>query len=103
MIEKAEEAEERRLERAIKAEAEANQPKEAQETARKLTYQERKELGKLEKAIEKLESRKTEIHQLFGDTSISADKITELSKELASIEEELEEKEMSWLELSEFV
>ncbi len=103
VIEKAEEAEERRLERAIKAEAEANQPKEAQETARKLTYQERKELGKLEKAIEKLESRKTEIHQLFGDTSISADKITELSKELASIEEELEEKEMSWLELSEFV
>ena len=103
VIEKEEELQERRLERELKAKEaskkSANQP---EETTRKLTYQERKELGRLEKSIEKLENRKTAIHEQFNDTTLTSDRIQELSIELSKIEEELDEKEMAWLELSEF-
>jgi ATP-binding cassette subfamily F protein uup len=103
ILEKEEELEERRQERAAKEAEAAKKPTPEQETVRKLTYQERKELGRLEKAIEKLEKRKAEIHEAFNDTSLSSDRITELSKELSEVEEELEEKEMAWLELSEYL
>lgn len=103
LLEKEEELEERRAEREEKAKRLAAKEEVAEEEpARKLTYQERKELGKLEKSIEKLEARKVEIHSKFGDTSMSSEKIQELSIELSKIEEDIEAKEEKWMELSEF-
>ena len=69
---------------------------------RKLTYEERKKLGKLEKEISKLEERKSVINEQFNDTSLPLEKIQELSDELNNINEKLEEKELEWMELAEF-
>ena len=103
LLEKEEELEERRAEREEKAKRLAAKEEAAEEEpVRKLTYQERKELGKLEKSIEKLEARKVVIHSKFGDTSMSSEKIQELSIELSKKEEDIEAKEEKWMELSEF-
>ncbi len=104
VIEKAEEQEERRLERELKAQEQAAKENKAVETTqeRKLTYQERKELSRLEKTIAKLEKRKTEIHEKFSEPTITSDDIQKLSKELTKIEAELEEKEEQWMELAEY-
>ena len=83
-------------------------PKVAKEKAattdgpRKLTYMERKEMGKLEKEIAKLEAKKAEIFEKFNDPSLSGDEISKLSIESGKIGDQIEKKEMRWLELSEF-
>ena len=69
---------------------------------RKLTYLERKEWNRLEKEIEKLEARKEAINQRFLEPNLTGDEIQKLSIELAEIDKLVEEKEMRWLELSEF-
>jgi ATP-binding cassette subfamily F protein uup len=67
----------------------------------KLSYLDRKEFNRLEKEIEKHESRKAEIMEKFNDANLPPDEIQKLSNELGKINQELEEKEMRWLELSE--
>lgn len=69
---------------------------------RKLTYKERQEFTQLEKDIEKLTQEKEDIETALSSGTISVDQITELSKRLPILNEELDEKEMRWLELSEF-
>jgi ATP-binding cassette subfamily F protein uup len=69
---------------------------------RKLNYFEKKEFSGLEKEIEKLEQKKNEIEQKFLDTTLSSQEIEKLSIELGEIKNEIEIKEMRWLELSEF-
>jgi ATP-binding cassette subfamily F protein uup len=69
----------------------------------KLTYMERKEFNRLEKEIEKHESRKSEIMEKFNDPNLPSDDIQKLSNELGEINRALEEKEMRWLELSELI
>ncbi len=78
-------------------------PVEEQTEKRKLNYHEKKEYSNLEDEIAKLEKRKKEIETLFMDTTISGDKITELSQELGTIQKSIEEKEDRWLELAEFI
>lgn len=93
------EREQRRVERAEHLQKEvAAQPQQIQ---RQRTQEERKELNRLEKDISKLESRKAEIMALFNESDIALSDIEKLSKELATVTETLEEKEMKWLELSE--
>jgi ABC transport system ATP-binding/permease protein len=68
---------------------------------RKMSYKEKREFEMLEKDISALETEKKEIEdRLCGETS-SVNEITSMSKRLATINEELEEKSMRWLELSE--
>ncbi len=67
----------------------------------RLGYNERREMGKLEKQIAKLESRRAEILEKFNDTGLPADEINALSKELNELQGLLEEKEMRWMELAE--
>lgn len=69
---------------------------------RKLTFKERKEYETLEKDIAALEAEKEEIHASLSSGSIDVDAITSLSKRLPILEEELDEKSMRWLELSEW-
>lgn len=69
---------------------------------RKLTFKEKQEFAQLEQDIERLEAEKTQIESSLSSGTISVDKITELSKRLPKLMEELDEKSMRWLELSEW-
>ncbi|MEM6966142.1 MAG: ABC-F family ATP-binding cassette domain-containing protein [Bacteroidota bacterium] len=66
----------------------------------KLTYEERKEHNRLEKQIEKLEDRKTEITKKFNNPELTAEAIQKLSIELGDVKNEIEEKEIRWMELA---
>ena len=70
---------------------------------KKLSFNEQREFDGLEKSIAQLEKRKAEINELMLSGISDAEEITKLSKELASINDDLEEQEMRWLELSELV
>ena len=69
--------------------------------ARKLTFKEKQEYIQLQKDIAKLEEEKKQIETALCGGTTSIDEITALSKRLPILTEELEEKEMRWLELSE--
>ena len=65
-----------------------------------LNFKEKREFGKLETAISKLENEKKAIEKAFENNDIAVDKITEVSQKLQEIILSLEEKEERWLELS---
>lgn len=68
-----------------------------------LTRDEKKELERLMKQIAKGEERKHEINTIFQTQQLSHQELKELGKELQTLSADLEEKEMRWMELSEFV
>jgi ATP-binding cassette subfamily F protein uup len=68
---------------------------------RKLTYKEKRELEQLEKDIEALEAEKKQIEEALCGGTTSVEDITNMSKRLPLLNEELDEKSMRWLELSE--
>jgi ATP-binding cassette subfamily F protein uup len=68
---------------------------------RKLSYKEKRELEQLEKDIEALEAEKKQIEEALCGGTTSVDEITKMSKRLPVLNEELDEKSMRWLELSE--
>ncbi|WP_323788732.1 ABC-F family ATP-binding cassette domain-containing protein [Psychroserpens sp.] len=72
-----------------------------QNKAQKLSYNEQKEYKNLESKIRSLELDKKALEEKFTDISLSQDKISELSQQLQSIINDIEEKEMRWFELSE--
>ena len=72
------------------------------EKKRKLTFKERQEFEQLEKDIETLEQEKTDIETALSSGTASVDEITTMSKRLPLLNDELDEKSMRWLELSEF-
>ena len=77
------------------------QRRSATERKRRLTFKERKEMEQLEIDIERLEAEKKDIEAALCSGSLSVEKITELSKRLPLLNDELDEKSMRWLELSE--
>lgn len=68
---------------------------------RKMTFKEKQEFAQLEKDIETLTAEKESIETALSSGSVSVEQITEMSKRLPILNEELDEKEMRWLELSE--
>ena len=68
---------------------------------RRLSYKEKRELEQLEKDIEALEAEKKQIEEALCGGTTSVDEITKLSKRLPVLNDELDEKSMRWLELSE--
>jgi ATP-binding cassette subfamily F protein uup len=66
-----------------------------------LSASERKELRTLENEIGKLEKRKIEINHKFNTETLSNDDMLKLGQELNKLSDDLENKEMRWLELSE--
>ena len=72
-----------------------------QERKRKLTFKERREMEQLEQDIERLETEKKSIEDELSSGQINVERITELSKRLPLLNDELDEKSMRWLELSE--
>jgi ATP-binding cassette subfamily F protein uup len=84
-----------------KAEKTVTQPVNNPQQKRKLSYKEKRELEQLEKDIEALEAEKKQIEEaLCGGTTL-VDEITRMSKRLPVLNDELDEKSMRWLELSE--
>ena len=65
-----------------------------------LSYQEKREFGKLEKDIAILENKKEAIEGRFNNNEIDSDKINEVSLQLEQIITNLDQKEERWLELS---
>ncbi|PKV76398.1 ABC-F family ATP-binding cassette domain-containing protein [Pontibacter ramchanderi] len=74
------------------------------EGKRKPTYQEKKEFEELEKQMPKLEARKSElIDTMNAGTTTDHQQLNAWAKELEQLNEQLEEMEMRWLELSEIM
>jgi len=87
---------------------EATKPKEVVEKKdyhhnerRRMTYKEKMEFQQLEKDIEALEAEKKQIEEALCGGTTSVDEITAMSKRLPALNDELDEKSMRWLELSE--
>ena len=90
--------------------AEANKPaKESKETKvrlqnqtkRKFTYKEKMEFERLEKEIAALEEEQQQIEDALCSGTLSVEELTEKSKRLPLLKDELDGKSMRWLELSE--
>ncbi|MCB9332499.1 MAG: ABC-F family ATP-binding cassette domain-containing protein [Lewinellaceae bacterium] len=83
-----------------KAESKPDTPQTATPAAG-LTNTERNEMKRLEKDIARLEGRKAEIMARFNAPDLDAGEATKLSTELGDLQNQLDEKEMRWLELAE--
>lgn len=70
-------------------------------TRTKKTYKEKIEFEQLEKDIAALEAEQKRIENALCGGTISVEEITEMSKQLPIIKDEIDEKSMRWLELSE--
>ena len=84
-----------------KAEKGTKQPANNPQQKRKLTFKEKRELEQLEKDIEALEVEKKQIEEALCGGTTSVEEITTMSKRLPVLNDELDEKSMRWLELSE--
>lgn len=71
------------------------------DTRRKMSYKEKREYEQLEKEIAALTANKELIEQQLCSGTLSVEELTEKSKRLPLLKEELDEKEMRWLELAE--
>ena len=81
----------------------AKQPKRDYRNAdkRKMTYKEKTEYAQLEKDIAALEEEQRQIEEALCGGTVDIDTITAMSKRLPQLKDELDEKSMRWLELSE--
>ncbi len=68
---------------------------------RRMTFKERTEFERLEKEIAALEAEQKAIEEALCSGTLSIDELTEKSKRLPVLKDELDEKSMRWLELSE--
>ncbi len=71
------------------------------ETRKKLSFKEKQELAQLEKDIAKLETEKKQIEDYLCQPSTNIEEITKLSIRLPQLNDELDEKILRWMELSE--
>ena len=79
---------------------ETNKPSYRHDDRRRLSYKEKREMEQLEKDIEALEAEKKQIEEALCGGTTSVDEITAMSKRLPVLNDELDEKSMRWLELS---
>ena len=71
------------------------------DTRRRMTYKEKLEFAQLEKDIAALEEEQHRLEEALCSGTLSVDELTEKSKRLPQLKDELDEKSMRWLELSE--
>jgi ATP-binding cassette subfamily F protein uup len=72
------------------------------EEKRKLTYKEKREFEQIQQDIANLEKEKQTITEKMNDGSLPFDQLQQLSVRISEITNLLDEKELRWLELSEF-
>lgn len=68
----------------------------------KLSYKEKLEWEELPGQIEALERRRDELNAIFESSTQDAEAVAQAAEEIKTVLEELDEKEMRWLELSEY-
>lgn len=71
------------------------------EGKRKMTYKEKREYEQLTKELEHLENEQKTLEEALCSGQLSVEELTEKSKRLPEIKDEIDEKEMRWLELAE--
>jgi len=76
-------------------------PRTSNGSKRKLSYKEKREMEQLESDIAALEAEQKQIEDALCGGTTSVDEITAMSKRLPLLKDELDEKSMRWLELSE--
>ena len=82
----------------VKEQPSATQKKEGK---RKMTYKEKREYEQLTKELEQLENEQKTLEEALCSGQLSVEELTEKSKHLPEIKDEIDEKEMRWLELAE--
>jgi ATP-binding cassette subfamily F protein uup len=70
---------------------------------KKFSFKDKREYDQLEKDIAALEAERGTITEKMTDETLNYDKIQQMSNRLIVITQQLEEKELRWLELSEYV
>ena len=68
---------------------------------RKMTFKEKREYEQLTKEISELEEEQKKLEEALCSGTLGVDELTEMSKRLPVLKDELDEKEMRWLELAE--
>ena len=81
--------------------ADGRREKRRTEQRRRMTYKERIEYAQLEEDIAALDAERKSIEKQLCSGTLSVDELTEKSKRLPVLKNELDVKEMRWLELSE--
>ena len=71
------------------------------DTRRRMSYKEKREFEQLTAEIEALETEQRQIEEALCSGTLSIDELTEKSKRLPVLKDELDEKSLRWLELSE--
>ena len=71
------------------------------DSRRRMSYKEKREFEQLEKDIASLEQQQHEIEKALCSGTLSVEELTEKSRLLPKLKEEIDEKSMRWLELSE--
>ena len=66
-----------------------------------MSYKEKREFEQLTADIEKLENEQKQLETELCSGQLSVEELTEKSKRLPKLKDELDEKSMRWLELSE--
>ena len=73
------------------------------ENKRKMSYKEKREYEQLTQEIDALTEEKKKLEEELCSGNLSVEELTEKSKRLPEIKDELDEKEMRWLELAEML
>ena len=71
------------------------------DTRRRMSFKEKMEFERLTKEIEQLEAEQKQLEEALCGGTTSVDEITAMSKRLPILKDELDEKSLRWLELSE--
>ena len=71
------------------------------DSRRRMSYKEKREFEQLEKDIASLEQQQHEIEEALCSGTLSVEELTEKSRLLPKLKDEIDEKSMRWLELSE--
>lgn len=71
------------------------------DSRRRMSYKEKREFEQLEKDIASLEQQQHETEEALCSGTLSVEELTEKSRLLPKLKEEIDEKSMRWLELSE--
>ena len=73
------------------------------ENKRKMSYKEKREYEQLTQEIDKLTEEQKKLEEALCSGTLSVEELTEKSKRLPEIKDELDEKEIRWLELAEML
>lgn len=100
---KEQEAEEARIAKIAAEKAQKNKPQSVPTTPsrKKLSYKEQRELEELEKLLPQLEQEKSDLEAQLSSGALSHEALAANAARIGELIEEIAEKEMRWLELSE--